>query len=171
MMRRYSWPWFRSRGRCVAEIVNFRISGGAELAAALESKPPIVAREIMRSSLRKSVEPWRDEMAARVRRGWHTFARTKVKGQRRSFAGHSREFGVIARNIIIRQRIEASGFAGSAQVYPGKRGFWSRFLEFGSRKMRPYPFIAPAFESRKNDVLAAYVGALRERLHKEMGLA
>lgn len=155
----------------MAEIITFRISGGAELAKALESKPPIVAREIIRSSLRESVEPWREEMAARVRRGWHVFARTKIKGQRGSFAGREREFGVIARNIIIRSQIEASGFSGSAQVYPGKRGFWSRFLEFGSRKMRPYPFIAPAFESRKNDVLAAYIGALRERLQKEMGLA
>jgi HK97 gp10 family phage protein len=153
------------------DTIQFSIRGVAELATALESKPPIVARQIIRESLRKSVEPWREEMAARVRRGWHVFSRTKVKGQRRSFAGRSREYGVIAKSILIRSQIGASGFDGVASVSPSKRGFWARFLEFHTRKMPAYPFIVPAFESRKGDVLAAYIADLRYQLHREMGLS
>jgi len=160
----------------MADGIVFKITGASELAKALQAKPPIVARQIMRTAIGKAVQPWREEMAARVRRGWHVFSRTKaVKGlhpkKGSSFAGRSREFGVIARNIIIRTQIGASGFEGSAAVFPRRSAFWSLFLEFGARKgkMRAFPFMVPAFESRKQEVLALFIADVREQLHKEMG--
>ena len=158
------------------DAISFKLSGAEALAAALETKPTIAARQIMRTAIGKAVQPWREEMAARVRRGWHVFARTRgIKGLRpkkgMSFAGRSREFGVIAKNIIIRTQIGASGFEGSAAVFPKKSAFWSLFLEFGARKgkMHAFPFMVPAFESRKQDVLALYIAEVRAQLHKEMG--
>ena len=148
--------------------VTFKLTGADELARILESKPPILARQIIRGSLRGSVEPWRQEMIARVKRGWHVFERTKVKGVRKSFAGRSREFGVIARNVLVRSQIGAGGFEGSAAVYPSKRAYWSKFLEFGTRKMKRYPFVEPAFEARKNDVLGLFMADVRDQLHKEL---
>ena len=155
--------------------VTFKITGAAELAHELESKPPIVAREIIRSSLRGAVKPWRDEMVSRVRRGWHVFSSTHVRGLRgghrgQSYAGRSREFGVIAKNILIRSKIDSSGFSGTAAVTPSGRAYWSKFLEFGTRKMQRFPFMVPAFESRKGDVLNAYIADVRDRLHSDMGL-
>ena len=157
------------------DSVTFKINGAAELARDLESKPPIVAREIIRSSLRGAVKPWRDEMVARVRRGWHVFSATHVRGLRgghrgQSYAGRSREFGVIAKNILIRSKIDGSGFSGTAAVTPSNRAFWSKFLEFDTKHQRAFPFIVPAFESGKGDVLNAYIAGVRERLSADMGL-
>jgi HK97 gp10 family phage protein len=158
----------------MSDGIQFKITGADELARALEERPPIVARKIIRTSVRKAVQPWREEMIARVRRGWHVFSRTGLKGLRgprgRSFAGRSREFGVIASRIVVRAKVGASGFEGSAAVFPSRGAFWARFLEFGTRKMRAFPFIRPAFEARKEEVLAAFIEDVREQLTKDLGL-
>jgi HK97 gp10 family phage protein len=156
--------------------IKFTIGGADELARALESKPPIVARQILQTGLRKAVDPWKKQMVARVQRGWHIFSSTKVtraegKTIRGTFGGRSREFGVIARNIRIRTDLGAGGFEGSASVYPSRRGYWAKFLEFGTRKMRRFPFVVPAFESGKDEVLAKFVGEVRDQLHKEMNVS
>jgi hypothetical protein len=148
---------------------KFTMGGTEQLARELQNKPPIIARLIMRTSLRKSVDPWRREMMARVQRGWHVFGSTKVKGIRKAFGGRSREFGVISRNIRVSVDIGASGFEGSAAVYPSRRGYWAKFLEFKTKKMhRKFPFVVPAFESGKDAVLASFISDVREQLNKEM---
>jgi HK97 gp10 family phage protein len=147
---------------------KFTIGGADEIARELQSKPPIIARQILSSSLRKSVVPWREQMIQRVQRGWHIFERTKVKGMRGSFGGRSREFGVIARNIRIRVDMGAGSFEGSAAVYPSSRAFWAKFLEFGTKKMRKFPFVVPAFESGKSEVLGLLIADIRQQLNKEM---
>jgi HK97 gp10 family phage protein len=152
------------------EVVKFSITGTEDVARKLRSLPPIVARQIIRNSLKTAVEPWKEQMIARVQRGWHVFRRTKVKGVRKSFAGRSREFGVIARNIRVRMDIGAGGFEGTAYVYPAKGEFWSKFLEFGTKRMRRFPFVEASFEAGKNEVLAKYIADVRTQLHKEMAL-
>lgn len=153
------------------DVVKFSLGGTQELARKLESLPPVVARQIIRTALRTAVEPWREQMIARVRRGWHVFKRTKVKGQRKSLGGRSRDYAVIARNIRIRVDIGAGGYDGTAAVYPAKFAFWSYFLEKGTKKMRDFPFVEPAFEIGKNEVLANYIANVRDLLHKEMSLS
>jgi HK97 gp10 family phage protein len=156
--------------------ISFKISGGAELARLLEEKPPAVARQIIRRSLRVAVSPWREEMIARVRKGWHVFgAALEAKGLRaprggRGERGRQREFGVIAANIRISTKIGASGFEGSAAVMPSKRAFWARFLEFGTKHARAFPFIRPAFETRKQEVLDKFMEDVREQLRDELRL-
>lgn len=154
----------------MADEVSFKITGTEELAKVLETKPAIVAQRIIRQSLREAVRAWREEMIARVRKGWHVFARTKIKGQRGTLAGREREYGVISNSIAISSEIGAGGFEGTAAVHPTKRAFWSRFLEFGTRKMPAYPFIRPAFESRKEEVLEKFVEDVRDQLREGMGL-
>lgn len=156
----------------MSDVIKSTISGAAELARDLQNKPPIVARQILRTSLGHAVTPWREQMKARVQRGWHIFSNTKVrmKGIRGTYGGRSREYGVIARNIRIRTQVDASGFSGSAEVYPSRRGYWAKFLEFGTRKMRRFPFVVPAFEGGKSEVLALFISDTREQLHREMNL-
>jgi HK97 gp10 family phage protein len=154
----------------MSDIVQFSLTGAEDLARKLQQLPPVVARQIIRTSLKDSVDPWKQQMIARVRRGWHIFSRTKVKGQKRSFAGRSREFGVIARNIRVRTDVGASGFEGTAYVYPAKAEFWSKFLEFGTKKMQRFPFVEVSFEAGKSEVLASFINNVRDQLHKEMGL-
>jgi HK97 gp10 family phage protein len=156
----------------MSNIVTFKLSGADELARKLETLPPAIARRIIRTSLRHAVDPWRQQMISRVRRGWHVFSSTRVKAKsvRGTYGGRSREYGVIARNIRIRAQIGAGGFEGSAAVYPSSRAFWSKFLEFGTRKMQRFPFVVPAFESGKSQVTALFIADVREQLHKEMSL-
>jgi hypothetical protein len=156
------------------DVVTFSITGAREIAEALEKRPPIAARQIIQMSLRGSVEPWRQEMISRVQRGWHIFGRTKVTGikgiKRGTFAGRSREYAVIARNVLIRTQIEPGGFAGDAKVFPSKRAFWSKFLEFGTRHQRQFAFVVPAFESGKGAVLASFIANVRTRLQKDLSV-
>jgi len=158
----------------MSDGVTFKLTGGRELARILEDKPPRVAREIIRDDLRKAASVWREEMRARVRRGWHIFATTRVKGVRfkkgrMSFEGRSRDFGVIARAIALRTEIGAGGYSGAAYVYPSKRTFWAHFLEFGTAKMRAFPFIRVTFEVRKGQVLDVFIEGVRAKLTKELG--
>lgn len=157
----------------MSDLFTFKISGAAELAKDLQNKPPIVAKEILRTSLGHAVSPWREQMKSRVQRGWHIFSSTKVRTRsiRGTYGGRSREYGVIARNIRVRTEISASGFEGSAAVFPSRRAFWAKFLEFKTRKMkRKFAFVVPAFDAGKNEVLALFIGDTRELLHKEMNL-
>src|ERR1700730_1925663 len=113
------------------DSITVRITGADELARALTEKPPIVAREIIRTSLRDAAQPWREEMIQRVRRGWHVFQHAILRGKRgqgKAPAGREREYGVIASHILTRVQVGASGFDGSAYVHPSKRAFWALFL-------------------------------------------
>ena len=155
----------------MSELIKFSIAGADELAKKLQTLPPIVARQVIRNSLKPSVEPWRLGMIAQVRRGWHTFATTKVRTRsiRGTFGGRSREYAVIARSIRVGVQIGASGFEGSAAVFPSRRAYWAKFLEFKTRKMRQkFPFVVPAFDAGKNEVLGLFIRDVREQLHKEM---
>lgn len=157
------------------EIVSFKISGGEELARALESKPPAAAKKIIRVALRAAVVPWRDEMVARVRKGWHVFSSALDARGLHARGGHGqggreREFGVISQNIRVAANIDGSGYAGQAAVFPAKRGFWSIFLEFGTKHARAFPFIRAAFEARKQEVLNRFIDEAREQLRDDLGL-
>lgn len=158
----------------MSDEIKVTISGADQLADALQSGPPAVAAQIIRKSLRSAVEPWRRQMIDRVRRGWHVFSSTRIrglKGVRGRFAGRSREFGVISRNIRVALQIGAGGFEGSAAVYPSRRGYWAKFLEFGTKKMGRFPFVVPAYESGKNQVLDGFIASIKDQLRKEMRLS
>lgn len=155
--------------------IKVTITGADELAHKLESEPPIVARHILQTSLRKAVRPLREEMISRVRRGWHIFSSSlgakglharKGHGQ----GGREREFGVISENILIRAKVGPGDYQGSAAVFPSKRAFWAKFLEFGTRKMGALPFMRPAFEVRKQEVLDDFIEDVREQLRDSLGL-
>lgn len=167
-------------------IVTFRIEGGDEIARALESKPPAIARQMIATSLRDAAAIWQREMITLVHRGWHVFSSSveaaglKVRGGH-GLGGREREFGVIAANIQVQAKPEGD-YAGVATVGPGGKAFWARFLEFGTASSarsgkkrahhatRAYPFIRPAFESQKDAVLEKFTDDLREQLRAELGM-
>lgn len=168
------------------DVVTFDIRGAEEIERALERKPIAVARQIVRRSLAQAALIWKQEMAARVQRGWHVFgsslaaAGLKVPGGHGE-GGREREFGVIARNIQVETQLEGD-YSGIATVGPATKAFWARFLEFGTQAKnatankrahhatRPYPFIRPAFEERKQEVLNAFIADVRNQLRDDLGL-
>jgi HK97 gp10 family phage protein len=144
--------------------IHVDLRGLDRLQDALESQPKNVAKRVIRNSLRTAVRPWREEMGGRVAKGWHVFRNALSKGK-----GRTREFGFISTHIGIKSRVNADELSGSASVGPVKKGFWSLFLEFGTSKSRPRPFIRASYEARKQDVLEAYTEQVRAQL-KDLGL-
>jgi hypothetical protein len=152
----------------MADRVDFKITGTRELQQALEVLPFQVARSMVKKSLGRAVKPWQVEMKSKVRQGWHVWKSTIVG--RSHYGGRSREFGVLSRLIGIRVRLNSDELGGTAQVGPSKKGFWALWMEFGRRGGRKFPFIRPAFDSKKDEVLALYAEGLRSELRLRMGL-
>jgi HK97 gp10 family phage protein len=141
------------------EIVTLRMEGLADLQEKLTQLPPRAAKRALRVGLLAAAEIWRREMETRVIHGWHHF---------RGKAGSAQApvFGYLSQNISVQARI-TNDLAGEIFVGPMKKGFWARFLEFGTRKMAARPFIVPSFEARKNDVLEEFAIETRAALEAE----
>jgi HK97 gp10 family phage protein len=158
----------------MASIVEVKISGLDELEEKLEHLPIKVSRTIIRRSLKEAAQIFLDEMKARVRRGVHHF-----KGSQDAFA-------VIQKSIGMRLRV-TSDLEGSATVGVPKSVFWAKFVEFGTKArfrgkksggkrsggptgtMPSYPFVRPAFEAKKQEVLDKFVTDVKQALN-EAGL-
>jgi HK97 gp10 family phage protein len=150
------------------DSVEFKITGTAELVKALEQLPPQVARSMVKKNLGRAARPWYAEMKSKVRQGWHVWKSTIVG--KAHYGGRSREYGALSRLIGIRVRLDSDELGGTAQVGPVKKGFWALWLEFGKRGGRKFPFIRPAFDAKKDEVLNLYAEGLRSELKTKMGL-
>jgi HK97 gp10 family phage protein len=156
----------------MAKAVEVKISGLAEIQDKLEHLPIKASRKIMRRSLREAAQIWLDEMKARVRRGPH------------HFKGGSDLFGVIAKTLSMRVS-SRSDVSGSAVVGVPKKVFWASFVEFGTKvrfrgkksggkrsgattgQMPAFPFMRPAFEAKRQEVLDKFVADMKQSLEEE----
>ncbi len=92
-----------------------------------------------------------------------------------------REAGEVVRQAIeqeapqktgtLKKSISVSGVKGRdggkhVEVGPGKEGFYGKFLEFGTVKMRANPFMSRGYETSKDEALAA----IERELKKGLGL-
>lgn len=154
------------------DSVEFKLTGARELQQALEELPRQVARDIVKKNLGRAGKPWYEEMKSTVRQGWHVWKNTIIGSgkSKQRYAGRSREFGALSRLIGIRVRLDPDELGGTVQVGPVKKGFWAQWLEFGRRGGAKFPFIRPAFDSKKDAVLAAYTDGIRKELKQRMGL-
>jgi HK97 gp10 family phage protein len=48
------------------------------------------------------------------------------------------------------------------RVGPEKKVFYARFVEFGTSKMKPHPYMRPAWDSEKNAALDAFAESLKQ---------
>lgn len=126
--------------------VTVQITGLDKIEDALERAPITSSRRIMRTGLAAAAFIWEREMEARVQQGWH---HDKSKGG-------AHEFAFLAQHIETKVTVK-SDLEGTAAVGPARSGYWAGFLEFGTSKMRAYPFIRASFESRKEDVLDEFI--------------
>lgn len=147
--------------------VKFEIKGFDELQRKLEQAPYEIAHQALREGLTEGAEVYREGLAARVRRGWHHWARLK-RGTRHSQgtepAAREPVFGFLHEHEAMRVSVQTDELAGVAKIGPAKSGFWARFLEFGTRHAPAYPFIRPTFEEKREQVIEAFRGALQRAL-------
>jgi HK97 gp10 family phage protein len=116
----------------MAELIECEVKGLEEIQQALESVPRAIARGLLRKAMARAANLWREEMAQRAPR----LLTVKLAGNPKQV----RLPGDLARHIGIKVVVN-SDLEGSVQVGPSKRVFWSKFLEFGTYKMRAQPFI------------------------------
>jgi HK97 gp10 family phage protein len=146
--------------------VSVTVKGAAELEDALARLPLIAAKAIVKVALVAAGKIFLDEMKARVRRGFHVFksGQGKYKGQR--LKGRTREYGVLSRAMGETVVVASDGLGGIVKVGPRKKAFWALFLEFGTARSPAFPFIRPAFETKKQAVLEKFIDTCREELNK-----
>jgi len=152
----------------MAKVVEVKISGLSELQDKLEHLPIKASRKIMRRSLRVAAQIWLTEMKTRVVRGIH------------HFKGGSDVFGVIAKTLTMRVRVN-SDLEGSVTVGVPRKVFWAVFMEKGTKvRFRKkggttgkvpappaYAFAVPAFEAKKQEVLEKFIADTKLALEEE----
>lgn len=152
--------------------VEFELKGFDELQRKLEQAPYEIAHNALREGLMEGAEVWREGLAARVRRGWHHWARLK-RGTRHSagteVAARAPVFGFLHEHEAMRVSVQTDELAGIARVGPAKQGFWARFLEFGTRRMPAFPFMRPTFEETREQVIEAFRSAVQRALNSLKG--
>lgn len=148
------------------DIVSVKISGGEEILAKLERLPLRIAKAIIKTAVRAGGQVFRDQMKLRAPRGWHVFRKTAYKGQK--YKGRSREFGVLARAIVMKLSVRGDELQGTASVGPNKKAFWGLFQEFGAKKnsQPAHPFIRASFESVKEKALSVFIDTAKAEIRK-----
>lgn len=121
----------------------------------------------VRNALNKAARVIRDSAKQKVRRKTGTLAENIIVTSR----GKPDPQGYLSTKVTVRAKAKAYK-SSSANVRKGKIGlhyqhygalYYARFLEFGTAKMKAYPFLRPAFEENK--------GALPEMIKTELAAA
>lgn len=141
----------------MAEDFEVTVEGLAELGDELDKMPYKFAQKIQRAALTAAGEVFAAEMEARA----------PVAPQ----ASHPEsEPGELRDSIIVKVRLGKNLDVSEAKIgpaydkakYGGKNhthspGVNAKFVEYGTAKMAPEPFMRPAFQAGKEKALEAYV--------------
>lgn len=121
----------------------------------------------VRNALNKAARVVRNSAKQKVRKKTGTLADNIIVTSK----GRPDPNGLISSKVVVRSKAKPykdnaknrrSGKVGGSYKSYGPL-FYARFLEFGTSKMRPYPFLRPAFEENK--------AALPEMIKNELAAA
>lgn len=128
--------------------VTVKISGLKQLEQKLRNEPKNVAKRLLRRASKDAADIWVNAIEA--------LAPEKT--------------GFLKTHIVMSSKA-TGGLEGGIQVQVGadKKAYWALFQEFGTRKQRAKPFMRPAFESTKDEVLAVFVADLQHELNSLKG--
>lgn len=135
-------------------IERTSIQGFAELERQLtENLPKATQRNVLKKAATQAMDPVRDhaESLAPVRTG-------KLKASVRIEAGRSFFRGKRSGGALLVQVVSGGGDA-----------FYSRFIEHGTVKMAAQPFMRPAFDGSKGEVISRLKVSLSAEIHKAVG--
>lgn len=139
-------------------MADVQLKGLNEAMRALNKLPEGIAEKGGGSPLRKG-------MAAGAR-----LLRDEAKGNlagRGPGVKNKRTGDVRLQDSIVARRDPEPGEQGFTELFvvgPVPKAFWGLFVERGTEKQPARPFLAPAFEARKNDVVAVIGETIRKRL-------
>jgi HK97 gp10 family phage protein len=158
--------------------IKVTLHGFDELADALETLPPKVARQVLKKGLLAVGNLWQTTMASLVRRGEH------------HFPGKVDLFGFLAENINIAVTT-TKDLNATLKVGPWGKAYWGKYLEFGTgprqrthaagrvltgrahrifeqlrdtNKMPAFPWMRPAFDETESQALDVMAQQTRQAL-------
>ena len=147
-------------------MADFEVQGLKELNDALQQLPVKLERNILRGAIRAGAQPIVDA-ARRL-------------APVLSDADPRRVFGALAKSIHARSVQMKNGMltggvvaGGAATVGRGKDkveadAFYARFVEYGTAKMAPRPFLRPAIDSKTEAAIDATADYIRTRVDQEI---
>jgi HK97 gp10 family phage protein len=142
----------------MAEIVTVKITGLDQLQDKLNRLPAEASRKALKKGLRPAGLVLKNEIQTQARKltGWmakQVFTRIKT---------NNLDEGQVKVSLSRKQN---PARIGKEKHVPGaiNEALWN---EFGTSKMAARPFIRPAFESKKEAAVDAFVRALRETLEE-----
>lgn len=146
----------------MADRVTIKIDGLKELEDALMMMAEEVATKRGAAALRKTANTFRDELkeVVPVSDGPTVRHRRLKSGEVRSY-----DYGHLRDNIRVQKGKPRKAHTVLYQVTAGN-AFWGKFLEYGTRFMRPRPWMRPLFDRRKH----ALTEELKARLLREVEL-
>ncbi|MDH6185484.1 HK97-gp10 family putative phage morphogenesis protein [Polaromonas sp. CG_23.6] len=147
-----------------------QLTGFKELAAALRELPERVARNGLRAAVNAGAGVIKQEAIAKAPEATGALKANFYQKQIREQSGPMQQtFYVGVRKGVAKyasnKANKRSGKAGKAYKDDGTTFYW-RFMEFGTSKIAPRPFLRPAFETKKEDAVNAIGAKLDERIQK-----
>lgn len=135
------------------DVVQVRIYGLAELERRMIQLGPKIARKALRSALNAGAQIIKKDAQARAPFLTGRLSRRALYVARlRSASGPSEETYIIG----VRH--------GRKDKKRDRDAYYWKFIEFGTKFMAAMPFLRPAFESKKLEVLERIKQKLRERI-------
>lgn len=136
-----------------------RIEGADIAAKLLKQLPQDISKRVIASSTRKGAKILLEEIKERAPEGDQSeYSQTKIKERQR--------YGSIKDNIKISTVYRAADTIILA-VHTGN-AYWAMFREFGTRLMSKIPFIRPAFDSKKDQVIDVISTDLGKKIEREV---
>lgn len=138
---------------------TIQLTGFKELAAALRELPERVARNGLRASVNAGATVIKTAAIAKAPKDTGALQANMYQKQIREQSGPMEQtFYVGVRKGVAKYAKNAankrSGKAGKAYKDDGTTFYW-KFLEFGTSKMTPRPFLRPAFDNEKENAVKA----------------
>jgi HK97 gp10 family phage protein len=120
------------------------VTGLKELEQKLRDEPKNVAKKTLRRAAKDAADIWEAAISERAP-AMTGFLRSQITMSSKATGGDE----------------------GSMQVMvgPSKKAYYGIFQEFGTRFMKAQPFMRPAFEQTKDQVLDAFVANLNQELN------
>lgn len=147
-----------------------QLEGFKELAAALRELPARVARNGLRAAVNAGAGVVKKQAIAGAPVDTGALRANFYQKQIREQSGPMQQtFYVGVRKGVAKyantKANKRVGIAGTTYKDAGSTFYW-RFLEFGTSKMAPQPFLRPAFETQKENAVKAIGEKLDERIQK-----
>jgi HK97 gp10 family phage protein len=144
------------------------VKGLAEMDEFLKTLPDVLQRKMLVTGLRAAGKPILEQAKQNVRSLFGDSARYSGVLEEGLVIAKQRKTGLAARvNVKTRKpRGEAWTYINGVRKPYGRDPFYGRFLEKGTSKMAPKPFLAPAGYSRQTQAGQALNASLQKQMLK-----